>query len=221
MNSRSPITIGAVVVVLLVALGLFLLLRTGSGAAPAPAPAPEPTATPSPTEGTPTVAPDPASVTQAQTTTVLRVGVPRCNGCQVTAVADTSEGQRKWSASIADGVAQLELPTPNTLGMAFFVQGERDGTDTPLRTLVALQPDELSPGTPVSAAAVNRATTTGYCWAGTSLAVATLQFQAEEANGRVRRAWANPALPSLDPTIKINAKPQSAVRIACARAAQR
>lgn len=218
MNSRSPIVIGAVLVVLLVGLGFFLLLRTGSGAAPAPAPAPEPTVTPSPTEGTPTVAPDPTSVAQAQTTTVLRVRVPGCNGCQVTAVADNPEGQRKWSATVADGVAQLELPTPNTLGMAFFVQGERDGIDTRLRTLVALQPDEVAPGSPVSGATIQRADTTGYCWAGTTLNVATMQFQARENNGRVNQAWANPALPTLTPTVKLGGKPETPIRVACASA---
>lgn len=197
MNARSPLVIGGAIVLLLVGLGVFMLSRTGSGEPPAAAPQQGPTATPSPTAGTPTAAPAPEDVLAQQSDTVLKVRVADCDGCQVTAVPDsTTAGAGPFSATVDSGLAQLELPTPNTLGLTFFLQGEKDGNDTPRRTLVILQPDRTPPGDPVSATTVAKATSAGYCWAGTTLNVATVQFRATTSGGSVQQAWADPALPT-------------------------
>lgn len=204
MNARSPIVIGAVIVALLVGLGAFLLSRTGSGLPPAAAPQPGPTATPSPTAGTPTAAPAPEDVAAQETTTVVKVRVADCAGCQVTAVPSSpTAGQSSFSATVESGMAQLELPTPNTLGLSFFVQGEKDGNDSPQRTLVLLQADQTPPGDPVSQAAIGKATSAGYCWAGTTLEVATVQFDAVTKGGTVQQAWADPALPTRPAQVKV------------------
>lgn len=208
--------IGGLIVAVLVGIGVLLLARTGSGEPPAAAPPASPTPTPSIEEGTPTTAPSPDDVLGDQSTTVLRVRVADCNGCQVTARAsDATSGEHQWFATVANGVAQLELPTPNTLGMAFFLQGERDGKDTPLRTLVALMPNGAAAGDPVSAARINQAKRAGYCWAGTTLDVAVLNFAVQTDAGRVQRAWANPALPALPATVDLRAKPGSPVKLNC------
>lgn len=207
MNARSPIAIGGIIVALLVAFGVFLLSRTGSGEPPAAAPVPGPTATPSATAGTPTAAPEPEDVREQQTTTVLKVRVADCDGCQVTAVPDSdTAGQDSFSATVSSGMAQLELPTPNTLGLSFFVQGEKDGNDTPLRTLVLLQPDQIPPGDPVAPAAVAKATSAGYCWAGTTFEVATVQLVTQTKGGTVTQAWADPALATRPAQVKLNGK---------------
>lgn len=219
MNARSPFVIGGVVVGVLVALGLFLLSRTGSGEPPAAAPPPAPMPTPTPTEGTPTTAPSPDAVLADESTTVLRVRVADCNGCQVTAVADdTDSGESQWSATVSGGVAQVEVQTPRTLGMAFFLQGEKDGNDTPARTLVTLMPDGAEAGQPVGANRIEGAKRAQYCWAGTTLDIAVLNFTAQAGNGRVRRAWANPALPALTPVVSLGAKPESTAKIDCSSA---
>ena len=217
MNARSPMVIGGIVVALLVALGTVLLLRTGSGEPPAAAPSQAPTATPSPTEGTPTAAPAPEDVAAQQTTTVLKVRVADCDGCQVTAVPDTATGgQSQYSASVDSGMAQLELPTPNTLGLSFFVQGEKDGNDTPQRTLVLLQPDQIPPGDPVPTATIEKATSAGYCWAGTLLDVATVQFTAETKGATVTRVWADPALPTRAAQVKVGTSAEKNFTPSCA-----
>lgn len=217
MNARSPIVIGAVIVALLVGLGAFLLSRTGSGLPPAAAPPQGPTATPSPTAGTPTAAPAPEDVAAQQTATVLKVRVADCAGCQVTAVPQSpTAGQASFSATVESGMAQLELPTPNTLGLAFFIQGEKDGKDTPQRTLVLLQPDQTPPGDPVTEAAITDATSAGYCWAGTTLEVATIQFSAVMKAGSVQQAWADPALPTRPAQVKVGAAPEKAFTPDCA-----
>lgn len=219
MNARSPFVIGGAVIAVLILLGGFLLLRTGSGELPAAAPPQSPTPTPSPTEGTPTTAPSPDAVLADESTTVLRVRVTDCNGCQVTAVAsDAGTRDHTWKATVAAGVAQLEMPTPDTLGMAFFLQGEKDGGDTPARTLVALMPAGAEAGQPVSAGRIEDAPRAGYCWAGTTLDVAVLNFAAESGGGRVQQAWANPALPALSPTVNLTAKRNAPARPNCAAA---
>lgn len=203
MNARSPFVIGGLVVAVLVGLGAVLLLRTGSGEPPAAAPAAAPTATPSPTEGTPTAAPEPSAVAEDQGTSVLKVRVADCDGCQVTVRSDNKSGERDWSATVAAGMAQVEIPTPQTLGLAFFVQGEKDGKDTPTRTLVTLQPDGVAAGEPVTAAQLDDASRGAYCWAGTTLDVAVVQLQAEVKNGTVQRTWADPALSVLADTVPL------------------
>ncbi len=219
MNARSPIAIGTIVVALLVAFGVFLLSRTGSGEPPAAAPSQGPTATPSATAGTPTAAPEPEDVREQQTTTVLKVRVADCDGCQVTAVPDSdTAGQSSFSATVSDGMAQLELPTPNTLGLSFFVQGERDGNDTPLRTLVLLQPDQIPPGDPVSPTSVDKATSAGYCWAGTTLEVATVQLVARTKADSVKQVWADPALATRPAQVKLSGKANKPFAPNCAEA---
>lgn len=203
MNARSPFVIGGLVVAVLAGLGVILLMRTGSGEPPAAAPAAAPTATPSPTEGTPTAAPDPAAVTADEGTSVLKVRVADCDGCQVTARSGNKSGERDWSATVAAGLAQVEVPTPETLGLSFFVQGEKDGNDTPTRTLVTLQPDGVAAGEPVSVQQLDDATRGAYCWAGTTLDVAVVQLRAEAKNGTVSRAWADPALSVLADTVAL------------------
>ena len=217
MNARSPFLIGGVIVAAIVGLGLFLLARTGSGEPPAAAPVPSPSVTPSPTAGTPTAAPDPESVAADQGSTVLKIKVADCEACQVTAVpTSTAGGAKDWSATVEQGMAQIELPTPQTLGLAFFVQGEKDGTDTPARTLVTLQPDQVPPGDPVVAERVAAAKTAGYCWSGTTLDVATLAFAAQESGSRVQRAWADPALPTLAAQVDLGKGSDKPVTLACA-----
>ncbi len=197
MNARSPVVIGTLVVVVLVGLGVFLLSRTGSGAPPAAAPAPQPSATPSITAGTPTAAPAPEDVRNQPGTTVLKVKVSGCPGCQVTAVPDdTTTADGPFAATVTNGLAQLEVPSPSTLGLSFFLQGEKDGNDTPARTLVILQPDRVAPGDAVTEAAAGSAQSAGYCWAGTTLTVATVRFSAQAKGGTVQSAWADPALPT-------------------------
>lgn len=203
MNARSPMAIGAIIVALLVGLGAFLLSRTGSGEPPAAAPAQQPSATPSPTAGTPTAAPDPEEVRSNQGTTVVKVRVADCEGCQVTAVlTEATDADGPLSATVEGGMAQLEVPTPTTLGMSFFVQGEKDGNDTPRRALVLLQPDRIAPGDAVTKQTIDKAATAGYCWAGTTLTVATVQFTAVQEKGTVSRAWADPALPTTSAQVK-------------------
>lgn len=217
MNARSPVVIGAVVVALLVGLGAFLLSRTGSGQPPAAAPPQGPTATPSPTAGTPTAAPAPQDVLAQQTTTVLKVRVADCAGCQVTAIPDSdTAGQASFAATVESGVAQLELPTPNTLGLSFFIQGQKDGNDTPRRTLVLLQPDQTPPGDPVAQAGVDKASSAGYCWAGTTLEVATLQFSAVAKGGTTQQAWADPALPTRPAQVKLGGNTNKSFTPDCA-----
>lgn len=219
MNARSPVVIGAVIVALLVGLGVFLLSRTGSGQPPAAAPQQGPTATPSPTAGTPTAAPEPEDVLAQQTTTVLKVRVADCAGCQVTAVPDsTTAGQDSFAATVESGMAQLELPTPNTLGLSFFIQGQKDGNDSPRRTLVLLQPDQTPPGDPVSQANVDKASSAGYCWAGTTLSVATLQFAAVTKGATVQQAWADPALPTRPAQVKVGGNADKTFTPDCAEA---
>ncbi|MFN8126877.1 MAG: hypothetical protein U0R64_10275 [Candidatus Nanopelagicales bacterium] len=218
MNPRSPLVIGSIVVVLLVGLGLVLLARTGSGEPPAAAPAAEPTAVPSPTEGTPTAAPEPSAVAEDDGTSVLKVRVADCDGCQVTVRSAQKEGARDYAATVAAGMAQVEVPTPETLGLAFFLQGEKDGDDTPGRTLVTLQPDGIAAGEPVSAAQVDKATTGAYCWAGTTLDVAVVQLQAEAKGGRVQQAWADPALPVLADTVRLDKGREKEAAVACGTA---
>lgn len=217
MNARSPILVGGIIVALLVGLGVVLLSRTGSGEPPAAAPSQAPTATPSPTAGTPTAAPAPEDVLAQQSTTVLKVRVADCDGCQVTAVpASVTGGQDSWSASVDSGQAQLELPTPNTLGLAFFVQGEKDGNDTPQRTLVLLQPDQVPPGDQVSADTVAKASSAGYCWAGTTLDVATIQLMAQTKGATVTNVWADPALPTRPAQVQLGGKPDKPFSPDCA-----
>lgn len=216
MNARSPYLVGGVIVAVVVGLGLFLLARTGSGEPPAAAPAPSPSVTPSPTAGTPTAAPEPEAVAADQGTTVLKIRVTECEGCQVTAVPATDSGGAKdWSATVTQGMAQIEIPTPQSLGLAFFVQGEKDGNDTPVRTLVTLQPDQVPPGDPVSADRAASAKTAGYCWAGTTLDVATLAFAAEESGSRVQRTWADPALPTLAAQLDLGKSANKPAALSC------
>ena len=203
MNARSPIVIGAVIVALLVGFGAFLLTRTGSGEPPAAAPPPQPSATPSATAGTPTAAPDPEEVRNNQGATSLKLQVTGCEGCQVTAIPSVAtDADEPFAATVESGVALIDVPTPGTLGMSFFVQGEKDGDDTPQRALVLLQPGRIAPGDPVSARTAGEAESAGYCWAGTTLSVATLRFTAEEDKGVVSRVWADPALPTTSAQVK-------------------
>lgn len=219
MNPRSPIAIGGIVVALLVGLGAFMLARTGSGEPPAAAPVAAPTATPSPTEGTPTAAPAPEEVEMSQGSTALQIRVNDCDGCQVTAVPTNADGGAdQWSATVSSGIAQLDLPTPNTLGLAFFIQGEKDGNDTPKRTLVLLQPDGVAPGEAVSGTAAADAKSGGYCWAGTTLNVATVQFSARQDGSRIQQAWADPALPTLAPQVETTTKTGKPFTPTCAKA---
>lgn len=214
MNPRSPLLIGSLIVALLVAVGVLLLSRTGSGEPPAAAPSPQPTATPSATEGTPTAAPAPDDVKNTDSVSVLQMRVNDCDGCQVTAVP-IGGGEQVWSATVSGGIAQLEVPTPNTLGLSFFVQGEKDGNDTLRRTLVTLQPDQIPPGDAVPRKMIRTATSAGYCWAGTTLDTATLQLRATLDSGKVTQAWADPALPTLAAQVRLGQGANKTITPAC------
>jgi hypothetical protein len=121
-----------------------------------------------------------------------------CEGCLVTATqTDNVNGEQQWTATIADGVAQVEVPTPNTYGMYFRVDGTTNGEENGTKQLVVLAPKGVKAGEPVEESGVTSAAAVKACWAGTTLDTAVVRLQVQAGNGEVRGAWADPALPTI------------------------
>ena len=123
---RNPIYLVLAIMVAFVAVGL-LLLFVFTGSAPPPesesvGSSPAPTVASS---GTPTTAPNPDEVTSSESSTTLRIAVGQCEHCQITAQPTSgSVDLQPLSATVADGVAEITLPTSSTLGLVFSVRGE-------------------------------------------------------------------------------------------------
>ena len=202
---RNPIYLVLVIMAALVALGLILLfVSTGSAPPPESAPAgssPAPTAASS---GTPTAAPDPKAVESSESSTVLRVALDNCENCQLTAQpTGGSVDLQPISATVADGVAELNLPTSSTLGLVFSVRGEEDGEYEAESNLVVLSAEAAEPGSPQTQAELDQAGKGTYCWAGTLLDVATVQFAVSGDSAAPGSAWADPALPTTGGTVTL------------------
>lgn len=197
-QSRRPYIIGAAIFVVVFAIGALLLASTGGGPA-TPVGQATPTPTPSATSGTPTAAPKKDAVQTDQGDTVVELRFSGdCEGCLVTATqTDNVNGEQEWTATIADGVAQIEAPTPNTYGMYFRVEGTTAGEENGTKQLIVLAPDGKKAGAPVEESDVTSAAKVKTCWAGTTLDTAVVRLQVKANNGEVRQAWADPALPTV------------------------
>ena len=197
-TTRNPLYIVIAVVVVIVAIGLSLLFfATSSDAPPAAAPSQSPEPVPSVTAGTPTSAPEADTVTASEGDTSLNIAVANCENCQV--IAQPTQGStdlQLLSATVADGVAQLDMPTSTTLGLVFSIRGENDGVDLSNDKLVTLAAAGATPGAPQSQEQVAAADSAQYCWAGTTLDVATIRFTVSGSNASPEAAWADPALPT-------------------------
>ena len=205
-NTRNPILIVLVVVGVLVAAGLALLfLGTGSEAPPAAAPTPTPSATPTATGGTPTAAPNEKDVQDAETSTSLNLTVANCEGCQITAQPTSgSTDLQPVTATVAEGTAQVDLPTSTTYGMVFSIRGAGDGSENQDNQLVTLAADGATAGAAQPLADVQKADQGSYCWAGTVLDVATVQFSVSGDAASPGAAWADPALPTIGGKVKLS-----------------
>jgi hypothetical protein len=205
-NTRNPILIVLVVVGVLVASGLALLfLGTGSEAPPATAPTPTPSATPTSTGGAPTTAPNAKAVQDAETDTSLNLAVANCEGCQVTAQPTSgSTDLQPVTATVADGKAQVDLPTSTTYGLVFSIRGTGDGSENKDNQLVTLTAGGTEPGAAQPSAAVQQASEGSYCWAGTTLDVATVKLTVSGSAATPNAAWADPALPTIGGKAKLS-----------------
>jgi hypothetical protein len=218
-SSRSPYVIGVVAFLIVAGLGVFALSRTGGGP-PAAAPSQTPTPKPSVTEGAPTTAPAPDVVKADDGTTVVRLDVVGdCEVCQVVAVAaDDPSGPNQWSASVDQGTASVEVPTPNTLGMHFLMKDPRrvqEDTSTTPQTLVFLAPKGAQPGSAVTGQSLKSAGAGSYCWAGTTLDTAIIKLSADVQGKSLQRAWADPALPTLGATAPITVSGKQLAKLRC------
>lgn len=195
---RNPIYMVLAVMVALVVLGLILLF-VSTGSAPPPesestGPDEEPTAASS---GTPTTAPDPDAVVSSESSTALRIAVDKCENCQVTAQpTGGAVDLQPISATVADGVAEINLPTSSTLGLVFSVRGEEAGESNAESSLVILSADAAKPGSAQTRTELEKAGKGTYCWAGTILDVATVNFSVSGDSAAPGSVWADPALPT-------------------------
>ena len=76
--------------------------------------------------------------------------------------------------------------------------------------------DLIDAGDPVAQAGVDKASSAGYCWAGTTLEVATLQFSAVAKGGTTQQAWADPALPTRPAQVKLGGNTNKSFTPDCA-----
>lgn len=195
---RNPIILVIAIMAALVIFGLILLfVATGSTPAPQSAPAEPSTQPTSAATGTPTTAPNPEAVESAESATVLKIAVDDCPGCQVTAQpTGGSVDLPPITATAADGVAEIELPTSSTLGLVFSLRSGGDGADTSQGNLVILSSGTVEPGSPQTQTQLEQAEKGAYCWAGTLLDVALVNFSVSGDSEEPGSAWADPALPT-------------------------
>lgn len=214
-SSRTGLIVGGAVLGVTFVVGVILLLLS-SGATPAPAPGAAGSASPSTTVGTPTAAPDPSTVEGAQTDTSLNFDVANCEGCLITARQTRGGGEpAQETATVADGTAQIDLPTPGTIGLVLSLRGTQDGTADGTDRLVVLRADDIKAGEPQTESQVKGANKGSYCWAGTTLEVATVRISVAGDSSNPTMAWADPALPTVggqvnlkDGTAAVPAEPQ-------------
>lgn len=195
---RNPVYLVLAIMAVFMTLGLILLMvSTGSAPPPESAPAVSSTDQPTAKSGTPSAAPDPKAVEASESSTSLNIAVDDCDGCQITAQpTGGSVDLQPISATIADGTAKIDLPTSSTLGLVFSVRGEEAGEDKATSSLVVLSATDAQPGSAQSQAQLDKAGKGTYCWAGTLLDVAHVQFSISGDSAEPGAAWANPALPT-------------------------
>ncbi|MCB0917145.1 MAG: hypothetical protein KDC39_01080 [Actinobacteria bacterium] len=196
-SSRTGLIVGGTVLAVTFVVGIVLLLLA-SGSPPAGPPDAAGSVSPSTTAGTPTAAPDPNSVENSDTDTSLNFTVADCEGCLITARQTRGGGEpEQATATVSDGTAQVDLPTPGTIGLVLSVRGVQGGSADATDRLVVLRADDIKAGEPQTESQVKGASQGSYCWAGTLLEVATVRLTVAGGPASPTMAWADPALPTV------------------------
>jgi hypothetical protein len=157
---------------------------------------------------------------QAAGTTTITLAISNCAGCtiQPTLLRTDADGTTVTytgaKAKVRNGVAVMKVPTANTPGMSFLLDGPEPEDINALPVLVT-QYAGFKPGSVVSPAQARAAKKASGCWIGTSSSRVTLKaramtvrlptFPADGTTTPVTTAWLVPtakAVSGFDDTAK-------------------
>jgi len=138
--------------------------------------------------GSPTSSPsDPAwtPAAAADKTTVLRINVRACEGCEITLMSFLEgSGEDGWSAgphTVLHGSVAFVVPTVRTTGLSILVHTPWEGA-TGFATLVAMRYKGMQPGERIGFNKARTKKKASACWAGTDQAKATLRIKVRRVN---------------------------------------
>ena len=142
--------------------------------------------------------------------TTITLKIRNCDGCTIqpmllrTDADGTDGGLHRHKVKVRDGVAVMKVPTDDTPGMSFLVDGPGTENIDALPVLVT-QYKGYAPGTVVTRAQAKAAKKASGCWLGTSASSVTLRARAMTVrlpafDRPARPRWSRPPGSSRPPT---------------------